>query len=261
MSYYYSDQTWEQLQEYVRKDAVIILPVGTTEEHGAHLPLSTDATIAEGFAKAIAEAVSDEVPLLVMPAVWAGYSPVSMGKWPGTMMVRPQVFIDYVHDICASVVRSGFTKIVMLDCHGQHAPMLNIVTKLIADEFNVYPAVTSPLTMSAAEFNKIRKSEKGGVLHACEWETSVMLCFTDLVQMDKAVDVDIMRYHSEFVAGDSASGGQKVTWSTWGLQDSKTGVYGDPTKATKETGEIIIQAAIENYKKFLKEYYGFKRPE
>ena len=259
MSFYYWDKTWEEIEEYVKKDAVIILPVGTTEEHGKHLPLKTDTAIAEGFAREIAKRVEGEIPILVMPAIWGGYSPKSMGKWPGTMMVRPQVFIDYVYDICASVVRSGFKKIVMLDCHGQHAPMLNIVTKEIADEFDVYAAVTSPLTMSATKFNKIRKSEKGGVLHACEWETSVMLLFTDLVQMDKVVGIDTMRYHSDFVAGDAALGGQKVTWSTWGLQESETGVYGDPTKSSVETGEIIIEAAVENYRKFLIEYYSFKR--
>ena len=259
MSYYFSDKTWEELKEYAEKDAIIILPVGTTEEHGMHLPVKTDAAIAEGFAKAIAERCWKEIPLLVLPTIWAGYSPRSMNKWPGTMHVNIQVFTDYVYEICSSIVQSGFKKIVMLDCHGQHAPMLNIVTKRIADQYDAYPAVTSPLTMSAEKFKTFRKSEKGGVLHACEWETSVMLVFSDLVKTDKYVNVDIMRYHSDFVAGDSAWGGQKVTWSTWGLQDSTTGVYGDPTKATVETGKAIIEATVENYYKFLLEYYNFQK--
>lgn len=259
MSFYYEDKTWPEIAEYVEKDALILLPVGTTEEHGQHLPLSTDATIAHKVASAVAADIEKDIPVLVMPTVWSGYSPVAMGKWPGTMMVRPQVFIDMVHDICASVVRSGFKKIVMLDCHGQHAPMLNIVTKLIADEFGVYIALTSPLTMSAAAFNKIRKSAPGGVCHACEWETSLMLLFSDKVQMDKVVDFDTIRYHSPFVAGDSATGGQKVTWSTWGLQDSQTGVYGDPSVACEETGEVILKAIVENYRAFLTEYYNFKK--
>lgn len=259
MSFYFSDKTREEIEEYVQRDALIILPVGTTEEHGAHLPVKTDACIAEGFAKAIGDTMAEEIPLLVMPAVWAGYSPKAMDKWPGTMMIRTRVFMDYVHDICASVMSMGFRKMIMLDCHGQHAPMLNIVTKEIADEFDAYIAVTSPLTMSAQAFNKKRHSVRGGVLHACEWETSVMLTLTDLVKMEKAVDVDIMRYHSDFVAGDSAWGGQKVTWSTWGLQDSKTGVYGDPTVATKDMGDQIMKDAVENYCKFIREYYYFKK--
>jgi creatinine amidohydrolase len=259
MSFYYWDKTWEEIKEYVDKNALIILPVGTTEEHGAHLPLKTDTAIAEGFAYEIAKNIENKIPVLVMPAIWAGYSPKSMDKWPGTMMVRIPVFIDYVHDICASLVNSGFKKIVILDCHGQHSSMLNIVTKEIADEFDIYMAVTSPLSMSTEKFNKIRQSERGGVLHACEWETSVMLLFSNLVKMDKAVDIDTMKYSSEFVSGDSAMGGQKVTWSTWGLQDSITGVYGDPTKASIETGKAIVDAAIENYSKFIQEYYNFEK--
>ena len=89
----------------------------------------------------------------------------------------------------------------------------------------------------------IRKSQPGGVLHACEWETSLMLYLTDRVKMDEVTDEDIMRYHSKFVAGDSALEGQKVVWSSWGLQKSKTGVYGDPTVATKEMDhrEFILE--------------------
>lgn len=259
MSFYYGDQTWEEIKEYAAKDAVLILPVGQTEEHGPHLPLETDSRIATEFAREIGEALSDEVPLLVMPTVWTGYSPKAMEKWPGTMMVRPRVFIDLIYDICASVINGGFKKIIMLDCHGQHAPMLNIATKEIADEYGIYIAITSPLTFSAEEFNKIRKSSRGGVLHACEWETSVMLTFTDKVKMEKAISTDAMTYNSEFVSGDSALGGQKVVWSTWGLQNSKTGIYGEPTVATKETGDIIVKEAIKNYRKFVKEFYNFKK--
>ena len=192
-----------------------------------------------------------------MPAIWSGYSPKEMQKWPGTMRLRPSVFTDMIYDICASIVEMGFKKIMMLDCHGQHAPMLNIATKQIADSYGVYIAVTSPLVFSAKEFNEIRKSIPGGVLHACEWETSVMLYFNGNVKMEEANIQDIMRYNSKFVAGDSALGGQKVVWSTWSLQN-KTGVYGDPTVATVETGELIIKAMMRNYHEFAIEYMNFK---
>ncbi len=258
MSYYFSEKTWEELQEYIDKDAVIVLPVGQTEEHGKHLPVFTDAKLVEIFADEIGKALCDEMPILIMPAVWAGYSPKKMNKWPGCMMVQPETFTSYVYDICRSLVEMGFKKVVMLDGHGQHAPMLNIVTKKIADEFNLYFAVTSPLTFSLEGFNKIRQSPRGGVLHACEWETSVIMAYSDLVKTDKFTDIDAMKYHSDFVAGDSAMSGQKVTWSTWGLQQSETGVYGDPTTATAEKGKQIVAAAVEKYKAFLHEYFNFK---
>jgi creatinine amidohydrolase len=260
-NFYFSDKTWEELKEYVNKDSLIILPVGQTEEHGLHLPVESDARIATEVAREIAEEVENDVPVLVMPTVWAGYSPNAMNlkQWPGTIQVRISVVIEYIYDITASLVKMGFKKIVILDAHGQHAPILNIVTKRIADEFDVYPALTSPLTMCAKEFNEVRKSERGGVLHACEYETSLMMLFTKLVKMDKLVNNDKMRYHSDFVAGDAASGGQKVTWSTWGLQESKTGTYGDPTVASIDTAKVCVSAMRKNYRKFLLEYYNFKR--
>lgn len=260
-SFYFSDKTWEELKEYVDKDSLIILPIGQTEEHGLHLPVETDARIATEVAREIAEEIENEMPVLVMPTFWAGYSPNSMNvkQWPGTMQVRMSVVIEYLYDVTASLVRMGFKKIVMLDTHGQHAPLLNIVTKRIADDFDVYPAVTSPLIFCLKKFNEVRKSVCGGVLHACEYETSLMMLYTQLVKMDKLVDCDIMRYHSDFVAGDSASGGQKVTWSTWGLQDSKTGTYGDPTVASIETARVCVAAMRKNYRKFLLEYYNFKK--
>ena len=79
--------------------------------------------------------------------------------------------------------------------------------------------------------------------------------------MEEATNEDIMRYYSKFVAGDSAIGGQKVVWSTWGLQKSKTGVYGDPTVATREMGEFIMRAMLKNYREFILEYVNFKRQE
>lgn len=258
MSIFFAQKTWVEIGEYIKKDALIILPVGTLEEHGRHLPVETDARIAEEVAKAIGEEMKNEVPLLVMPTVWSGYSPNEMLRWPGTMQLGIDVFTDMIYGVCSSIAKMGFKKLIMLDCHGQHAPMLNIATKRIADDYGFYYAVTSPLVFSVKEFNEVRKSVQGGVLHACEWETSLMLYYTDRVKMEEVTGEDIMRYHSKFVAGDSAWGGQKVVWSTWGLQKSKTGVYGDPTVATREMGELIHKAILKNYREFILEYMSFK---
>ncbi len=65
-----------------------------------------------------------------------------------------------------------------------------------------------------------------------------------------------MRYHSDFVAGDGFMGKQKCTWSTWYLQESESGVYGDPDVATAETGKVIMDAAVSNGAKFLHEFWN-----
>jgi creatinine amidohydrolase/Fe(II)-dependent formamide hydrolase-like protein len=76
--------------------------------------------------------------------------------------------------------------------------------------------------------------------------------------MSKATAEDAMRYHSEFVAGDNFKGRQRVTRSRWYLQGSKTGTYGDPTVASGETGRIIIDSAVAEGVRFLKEHWSHK---
>lgn len=259
MSYYFGEKTWEELNEYVKKDALILLPIGELEEHGLHLPVDTDARIAKYLADEIAEEIQDEIPVLVMPVIWSGYTPKKVSQWPGAMCVRPEIFIELIYDVCVSIITMGFKKLAMIDCHGQHHPMLDIVVKRIADEFEKYFVVTSPSKMSAEEYNKIRKSPRGGSSHAGEWETSLLMYISaDLVKINKFSSKDLMKYQSDFVSGDAFLGNQKVIWSSWGIQHTTNGGLGDPSNADRNTGQQIVLAIRRNYKRFLQEYYTFK---
>ena len=260
MSFYFQEKTWPELKEYVDQDALIILPVGELEEHSLYLPVDCDARIASYLSAQIAEEVQEDIPVLVMPAVWSGYTPKAVAKWPGAMRLRPQVFAEMIHDICASLAEMGFSKLLMLDCHGQHGPMLNMATKLIADEYGYYYTVASPVPFSAKEFNEIRKSPRGGCSHSGEWEASLlMLICPELVKTEQFCGDDLLKHHSDFVAGDACYGGQKVVWSTFGIQEPKYGACGDPTEASAETGQVIVDAVRKNFKKFLTEYYFHKK--
>ena len=259
MSYYFGEKTWPELKEYLERDAIVLIPVGELEEHSLYLPVDTDARIAKYLTDQIAEEVQDDIPVLVMPAVWSGYTPDFVGRWPGAMRLHPQVFTDMMYGICASLADMGFRKAVMIDCHGQHAPMLNIVTKLIADEYDMYYTVASPLTFSAKEFNEVRKSERGGVSHACEWEASLIMKINpELVRTELFTDRDKMKYQTEFVSADTALGGQKVVWSSWGIQRTENGALGDPTHASVETADVIVSAVRKNFRKFLLQYHEYR---
>lgn len=262
MSYLFRDQSWPQIQEHLDKNSLLILPIGTTEEHGPHLPVDTDARIAEAYGKALAETLAPDIPLLLMDTIRYGYSMKIMKQWPGTIVVRSRVFMDMIYDICNSVLEMGFKKLVLLDCHGHHAGPLNTISRELCDACDTAIAVISPAVLSRDDFNTVRKSAQGGGIHADEWETSLILHIDpEVVDMSKATNVDFMRYHSDFVAGDNFTGKQKVVWSTWYLQKSKTGVYGDPTVATAETGKIILDSAVSNGVKFLHEFWNWKEEE
>lgn len=256
MSYLFRDQSWVNMQEHLDKKSLVILPIGTTEEHGPHLPVDTDARIAEAYGDALAKALSPELPLLLMDTIRYGYSMKIMRQWPGTVVVRSRVFMDMIYDIVKSVLDMGFDKMALLDCHGHHSGPLNTVMRELCDATDKAIAIISPATLSRDEFHASRKSAQGGAIHADEWETSIVLHLNpEVVDMSKATDVDTMRYHSDFIAGDNFSGRQRVTWSTWYVQASTTGTYGTPTVATAEMGKAMLEAATANGARFLKEYW------
>ena len=255
MSYLFRDQTWPQIQEHIGKQSMLILPVGTTEEHGPHLPVDCDARIAEAYGHRLAAAVADEFPVLLMDTIRYGYSMKIMRQWPGTIIVRSRVFMDMVFDVCRSVLDMGFHRLVILDSHGHHSGPLNTVMRELCDACDKAIAIISPAVLSRDKFHAARRSVQGGAIHAGEWETSVLLYVSpEVVDMSKATSEDIMRYHSDFVPGYNFTGRQRVMWSTWYLQSSKTGVYGDPTVATAEMGKLILDAAVEEGIRFLREY-------
>ena len=255
-SFYFAEQTWPQIEEHIKRNAVVLLPVGQVEEHGRHLPLDTDAVIATEVAARVASALEGEIPVLVMPTVWSGYSSKEMTKWPGVIRLRTRTFIDMIHDILASLIEMGFKRIVVINTHGHHPPLIQTAVREIGDEYGVHVASAELGPMARDAVQAHRKSAPGGAIHGGEFETSLMLHFGKSVNMDEATDVDVMRYHSKFIAGDSFSGGTRVFWSTWGLQQSETGIYGDPTLADAETGRKMLEGIVANYVAFLREFSG-----
>lgn len=257
MSFLFRDQSSPQLGEYLKKRTLLILPIGTTEEHGPHMPVDTDARVAEAWGMRLADTLVQELPVLLLDTIRYGYSMKIMRQWPGTIIVRSRVFMDMVFDLCRSLLDMGFEKLAILDCHGGHGGLLNTVSRELCDATDKAIAIINPFVMARNEFNAARKSAPGGTLHGCEFETSVVLYLNpEVVDMSKATDIDHFNYHTEFVAGDNCAGSQKVTWSTWYLQPSKTGLYGDPTLATPEMGKLILDAAVANGARFLKEYWS-----
>lgn len=258
----FRDQTSPAIGDHARRGSLLILPIGTTEEHGPHLPVDTDARIAAAYGARLVEAVATDLPVLLMDTICYGYSMQIMRQWPGTIVVRSRVFMDMVFDIVRSVLDMGFSKLVILDCHGHHSGPLNTVSREICDACQKSIAIISPAVLSRDEFNQARKSAQGGAIHGGEWETSLVLHISpEAVDMARAPSSDAMRYHSEFVAGDGFLGRQRVTWSTWYLQASETGVYGDPTPATAETGRVVLDAAVANGGRFLREFWHQPDPQ
>jgi creatinine amidohydrolase len=248
----YGDHRWPELKALAEKNAVILLPVGQTEEHGPHMPVDCDVRIAEETARAVAEAAVAEVPVLVLPTIWCGYSGQGLFDWPGVISMPPETVISVVENIGLSLGRSGFRKVVILNAHGHHPAILQIAARKVADQSEVCMICTDIYKMASEAVAKVRESGPGGCCHACEYETSLMLHFGTRVDMAAAVDEPV-KSRSSFVSGDMCGPASKVFWSTWRYQKSQTGTYGSPSFATAEKGEIIFKETVALYVKLLRE--------
>jgi creatinine amidohydrolase len=262
MSFYFEDKTTTQIGEYAKKNALILLPVGMIEQHGPHLPVSTDNIIARGVARLVAQRISDKIPTLVMPCVFAGYHGDILMQWPGSTRVLPETLYNYVFDICDSLCQGGFKKILIINSHGQNPAILEIVCRRITDKHGILPILTYAMSMIGKKGANIRTSEQGGAAgHACEIETSLILALSpELVDMSLAPD-STCKYRTFFHPGDlypDIDTIPKVYWSSFHLQNTPTGVLGDATKATREKGLKLLDCIVSNYEKLIDEYYYFR---
>jgi creatinine amidohydrolase len=124
---------WPEVKQLDREKIVALIPVGSMEQHGPHLPFSVDilasSRIAEDLEKRIPE-------ILLLPPLWAGVSAHHM-DFPGSITLRAKVFIELLHDICASLHHHGFRRMVLLNGHGGNRSSLEVLGQELFVEFGL----------------------------------------------------------------------------------------------------------------------------
>ncbi|MEX2260649.1 MAG: creatininase family protein [Bryobacteraceae bacterium] len=250
--YRYEEFTWPEIREAVAQNRVAVLPVGTVEQHGPHLPLSTDVVTATEISRLAVERVTSEA--MLMPSVYYSFN-VHHLDFPGTIHVEGETVINYVTDIGKSLAHHGFRKILLVNGHGSNVPFLDIAARNITNRTEAICAMVPWWNLVPKPLLKeLRESEfPGGMAHGCELETSVLLYLRgDLVQFEKA-ERDISFQPTEYFYWDLQAS-SPVFFQEWFSRYSRTGTVGDPTKATREKGQLFVEAAVENMVKLLKEF-------
>lgn len=250
--YRYEELTWPEVREAVAQNRVAVLPVGTTEQHGPHLPLVTDVLTASEMSRLAVERIPEEAVLL--PAVYYSFNEHHM-DFPGTIAVEGETIIRYVTEIGTSLARHGFRKILIVNGHGSNVPFLDIAARNITNTTAAVAAMASWWSLIPKELIvKLRESEyPGGMAHGCELETSVLLHLRpDLVQMDKA-QKDISFQRTEFFYWDLQNP-SPIFFQEWFSRYSKTGTVGDPTKASAAKGAAFTGAVVERMITLIREF-------
>jgi creatinine amidohydrolase len=255
--YRYEEHTWPELNEAAKAQKVVVIPVGTTEQHGHHLPLSVDCVTSGEMSRMAVERVPGAA--ILMPQIWYSFNEHHL-DFPGTIAIQWQNIINYVVDVGKSVVHHGFRKILLVNGHGSNIPFLDISARLINNQTEANAALVSWWALAEPAITEIRESPfPGGMSHACELETSVLLHLRpDLVDMSKAVK-DINFQPSRFIWWDLQRR-SPVTFMEHFSRFSKTGVVGDATLGTAEKGKRLVECTVNNLVELIQEFRAREIP-
>ena len=236
--YLLEELTWPEAQARFKEVDVGLLPVGSLEQHGPHLPLDTDAFDAHYLAKHVAAACSDPKPL-VLPLIPYGVS-YHHEDFSGTVGISPDTLTRLVYDIGVSAARNGIVKLVIINGHGGNIPALQFAAQMINRDAHIFTCVE---TGETSEKDVHALTETPNDVHAGEIETSTTLAVRPhMVRHDKMRKF-IPRFSSRYL---NFSSKRSVEWYARVAKISSIGVLGDPTKASREKGEKIWALMIKH---------------
>ncbi|MCF2164778.1 MULTISPECIES: creatininase family protein [Halobacterium] len=232
---YLADAAWPELGDYFDAESLALVPLGSTEQHGPHLPESTDHRIAEAFARTVA----DRTGVLCTPPVNVGVSPHHR-QFPGTMWVEPPVFRDYVASFTRNLAFHGIDRVVFVNAHGGNVSHLREVGRRLRDEGTLY-AVEWMWDESIPELVDEVFDQNGP--HGGPKETALMQYLDgEHVHDDRLEDARDGGVASVADA-DTIKHGSRTFYDA--IDNTDNGVLGDQTDATAETGERLFEAASD----------------
>jgi creatinine amidohydrolase len=232
---YLEKLSWKEAEEALRGGPVVVVPVGARlKEHGLHLPLNNDWTIAEYLTRRVVE----ESPVVAVPTIPYGYYP-AFTEYPGSVNLGLATFRDTVVDLCRSFVRHGCRRFYVLNTGISTNHALEPARECLAAEGVLMEFTDLRLAGEKARAS-VRQQPEG--THADEIETSMMLYIApETVRLERAVR-DI---HPRRGAGGTGGGLTPDPRAASGVY-SPTGAWGDPTLATLEKGRVVVEALVED---------------
>jgi len=229
------DEAWPDLASYFETESLALVPVGSTEQHGPHLPESTDHLIAEAFAREAA----DRADYLCTPPITVGVS-THHRQFHGTMWADAPAFRDYVESITRNLTEHGIDRVIYVNAHGSNVDPLREVGRRLRDDEALY-AIEWMWNDSIPDLVDDLFEHPGP--HGGPKETALVQHLApDLVHEDRLADardggvVDV-------TTNDTVVNGARTYYDA--VDNTPNGVLGDQTDATPEKGERLFEAATE----------------
>lgn len=255
----FEELTSPEIAALDRERTVLILPLGSIEQHGNHMPVGTDTMLAQAVSLAAAERSPGRVA--VLPSPWYGFSAHHM-RFAGSITLQAETLMAIAGDIVASLVGHGFRRILIVNGHGGNAGVIDVLASTLGHRHygKARIAALTYFTLAREAIAALRRSEPGGMGHACEFETAMVRHIRpELVKMELAVST-YPDPGSRYLTTDLLGGSAVRTYLDF-ADLSPTGTLGDPSLATPETGARFFEAAVGALAAFVDDFGGWNIPE
>ena len=251
---FWADMTSADFERLDPARAVAVLPLGATEQHGPHLPLSVDTVLVDGVVREALGHLAPNSQVLVLPTQSVGLS-TEHTAFAGTLSLSPETLIRLWTEIGESVARAGLRKLVLFNAHGGHVGAMDIVARELRGRCDliVYHTSWAQLPLGEAVASRFTAAEWRFGVHGGDLETSLMLALqptavrTELAQDFRSTAQDRAAHYAVLGDGRSAKLG-------WHMQDyNPQGAAGNATAATADKGQALLAAAGEQLARLLNE--------
>ena len=230
----WKELTAAELRDKAQAGAVVLLPVGSMEQHGPHLPVGVDTYLSEGVCRAAAETIAGEMPVVVAPTLWCGMAEHHMA-FGGTFTLDIPTYRAVLGCLLKSLERHGFKRALIVNGHGGNiAALAAFLPDMARDVPGVALRVTTPYEPARKAIAPILE-DQDSVHHACEVETSMMMVVApDTVRRDKLAEAHGPPHWTPQPPGVA----RYVSFR----DATASGVIGDARRASPEKGHKLLAA-------------------
>jgi creatinine amidohydrolase len=244
--------TWVEAAEAAERGVVVLLPVGTVDSNGPHLPMGFDYVVSERLAQRVAE----ETGNLWLPPIAFGVSD-ALAAYPGTIAIPPEVLAAQLEAVLTSLIRGGFTRVVVINNHNPNQPPAEAACRRVRRTHGISVPVVFPAELTRDLGQDLLKENPGSLGHGSEPGTSLLLHLlpnevrTDLFQADSRRTFNGLEVLSptevRFRNG-------RVRFFFELEEVSETGRWGDPSSASSALGEKLFSRLVDYTSEFVREF-------
>jgi len=250
-----ADVTWEEFRDAVNERSVLVIPMGSTELEGIHLPLGVDTIVADEVARRL----DGEEGILICPALPVGYS-----RWfnpfPGTISLEHDTLVKVLVEYGSCLIRHGARRLVFLNAHRGNNSCIEAASRILIAEHSVRIGMLSIWKLANDLTSGSGLIREGKFTHAGEIMTSLIMAVRpDTVRRDRIFADQVkspagIQFKINNSLGEAAFKGSVQIVYQDVREVTETGVMGDPTTASAEKGEAILKLVADYAKAFLQEF-------